>query len=450
MLTMAHARRVVQRGMAALTVVMVLFFIMALVAAYTNRNLVFEQRISANSYRATRALEAADAGVEWTIGLLNAGRVTATCNPPDPDQAAGLTDFRSRYLVGAQNVQTGEADAFGLPWGLVQANRVYPTCVIVDGAPRCACPALGQAAAAINVPDDGVATAFRITFRLFNDDTVRGGAIQLVSRGCSNPGNGETSCIAQVEDADAPPVVDGTTTVITTLGMVRALPVAPKATLTAGTTITATVPGELQISNSDFATGLTAHAGVSLTAAASSSFAGPAGSGNEGRIDSDATLANLSAQGADPWFRALFVLDAGSYQRQPAVVRLPCAAGCTRAQIAAALLLNPRNPIWADGDVTLGASAGGALDDLGTAADPMMLIVNGNLTISGDANVRGFAHANQITWSAPAATWDGALVSATSFTATSVATLRYDKAVLDTIRLRYGSFVRAPGGWNLF
>jgi len=31
-----------------------------------------------------------------------------------------------------------------------------------------------------------------------------------------------------------------------------------------------------------------------------------------------------------------------------------------------------------------------------------------------------------------------------------VATLRYDKAVLDTIRLGYGSFVRAPGGWNLF
>jgi hypothetical protein len=436
--------------MAALTVVMVLFFIMAMLAAYTNRNLVFEQRISANSYRATRALEAADAGVEWTIGMLNAGRITATCTPPDPDQAAGLTDFRSRYLVPAMNAQTGESDAFGLPWGLVQANRVYPTCVIVNGAPRCACPAVGEAAAGINVPDDGVATAFRITFRLFNDDTVRGGAIQLVARGCSNPGTGNTSCIAQAEDPNAPPVVDGTTSVITTLGLVRALPVAPKATLTAGTTITANAPGELQISNSDFTTGLTAHAGVSLSAAASSRFVGPAGTRSDGRIDSDATLANLSAQGADPWFRALFVLDAGSYQRQPAAVRLDCAAGCNRARIAAALVLNPRNPIWANGDVNLDAAAGGVVDDLGTAADPMMLIVTGNLTISGDATVRGFAHANQITWSAPAATWDGALVSATSFTATSVATLRYDKALLDTIRLRYGSFVRAPGGWNLF
>lgn len=439
-----------QHGMAALTVVMVLFFIMALVAAYTNRNLVFEQRISANSYRATRALEAADAGVEWTIGMLNAGRITATCMPPDPAQAAGLTDFRSRYLVPALNPQTGEMDAFGLAWGLVQANRVYPTCVIVNGAPRCACPALGQAAAAIDVPADGVATAFRITFRLFNDDTVRGGAIQMVTRGCSNPGNGGTSCIAQVDDPNAPPVVDGTTTVITTLGLVRALPVAPKAALTAGTTITANAPGELQVANADFSTGLTAHAGVSLTASASSRFVGPAGSGSDGRINSDATLADLSNLGADPWFRALFVLDAGSYQRQPAVVRLDCAAGCDRARIAAALVMNPRNPIWADGNVDLDAAAGGVVDDLGTAADPMMLVVNGNLTISGDAVIRGFAHANQVTWTAPAATWDGALVSATSFTATSVATLRYDKALLDTIRLRYGSFVRAPGGWNLF
>ena len=37
-----------------------------------------------------------------------------------------------------------------------------------------------------------------------------------------------------------------------------------------------------------------------------------------------------------------------------------------------------------------------------------------------------------------------------SFTANSVATLLYDKRLLDEIRLRYGSFVRAPGGWNLF
>ena len=429
------------RGVAALTVVMVLFFVMALVAAYTNRNLVFEQRISANSYRATRALEAADAGVEWTLAMLNGGRTTANCTVPAAGVAAGLTDFRSRYLVPSANETNGEG-AFELPWGLVPANRVYPACLIVNGAPRCICPAVGEAPAAINAPADGIGSAFRITFRLFHaGNIVRGGAVQFVSRGCANPGDANTGCYAQTDDL---PAVDGTTAVIATVGLVRALPVAPKAAITAGTTITAVAPGQLRVSNGDFASGLTARAG-GLIPTAGNQFIGPAGSSADGRVEGDGTLANLSAEGVEPWFRALFVMDTASYRRQPAVVRLDCAAGCTRADIANALLLNPRNPIWADGDVDIdGAGA------LGNAADPLMLIVTGTLTVSADATVTGFAHANQISWSAPAGTWNGALVATTAVNVTGVATVNYDKTVLDAIRLGYGSFVRVPGGWNLF
>ena len=66
-------------GMAALTVVMVLFFVMAMVAAYTNRSLIFEQRISANNYRATSAMNASEAGIEWGIAMINGGRVDDNC-----------------------------------------------------------------------------------------------------------------------------------------------------------------------------------------------------------------------------------------------------------------------------------------------------------------------------------------------------------------------------------
>ena len=432
-----------QRGVAALTVVMVLFFVMALVAAYTNRNLVFEQRVSANSYRATRALEAADAGVEWTLAMLNGGRATANCNVPGAGAAAGLTDFRSRYLVPALDPATGEQSAFELAWGQVAANRVYPACIIVNGVPRCICPAVGEAPADINAPADGIGSAFRITFRLFHGgNVVRGGAVQFVSRGCSSPGGGGTSCFAQNDNL---PQVDGTTSVITTVGLVRALPVAPKAAITAGTTITAIPPAQLLVSNGDFASGVTAHAG-GLIDAVGSQFIGPAGSGADGRIPNDATLNALSTvQGAEAWFRAMFVLDTATYQRQPAVVRVNCAAGCTSADITNALLLNPRNPIWAAGNVNIDAAGA-----LGTAADPMMLIVDGDLTVSGNADIRGFVHANQVSWTAADAELDGAIVALTDFAATGVATVRYDKAILDIIRLRYGSFVRVPGGWNLF
>ena len=54
-----HVRRVrPTRGAATLIVVMLLFFIMSMVAAYTSRNLIFEQRTSANQYRSSQAFEA--------------------------------------------------------------------------------------------------------------------------------------------------------------------------------------------------------------------------------------------------------------------------------------------------------------------------------------------------------------------------------------------------------
>lgn len=445
--TAAPATRRSGRGVAALTVVMVLFFVMALVAAYTNRNLLFEQRISANSYRATRALEAADAGVEWTLAMLNGGRVTANCTRPvaAAPGVAGLTDFRSRYLVPAASETFGEG-AFDLAWGQVPANRAYPACIIVDGNLRCVCPAVGEAVADINAPDDGVGSAFRVTFRLFNDDTPRGGAIQFITRGCANPGAGNTACFAQNDDQ---PGVDSATALITTVGLVRALPIAPKATLTVGGNLTGT--GLLRVGNGDFATGGTVHTGGILNTDGADELTGPAGSSDDGLVQENGQpvpngLWQLRQAGAEAWFRAQFVLDRASYQRQPATVRLDCAAGCNGAAIAAAVLLNPRNPIWAEGDVTLDAAGA-----LGTAADPVMLIVNGNLSISGNVQATGFVHAEQISWSAPnTASWDGALVARTSFDASSTATLRYSKPALDIIRLRYGSFVRAPGGWNLF
>ena len=63
----AHPRGRTQRGAASLVVVMVLFFIITLVAAYTSRNLLFEQRTSANQYRSTLAFETAEAGIEWAL-----------------------------------------------------------------------------------------------------------------------------------------------------------------------------------------------------------------------------------------------------------------------------------------------------------------------------------------------------------------------------------------------
>lgn len=427
-----------QRGIAALTVVMILFFVMAMVAAYTNRNLVFEQRISANSYRSNRALEAADAGVEWAVAMLNAGRVDANCQAT-ANNAFG--DFRSRYLVAsdnAVNVASGEG-GYTLQWGADLANRIYPACIIRDGALSCICPIAGAVAPAIGAPADGIGSAFRITF-ILPGNAVRAGAMQFTSRGCSNPGTGATSCFAQT---DAMPAVDGVSAALTTVGLIRALPIAPIAPLTSGGNIDATA-GKLLVTNFDSQTdGITVRTGGLLNDSATSEY-----SQLQAGVDTkQLAVPELLAAAAAPnegWFRALFGMDSTTYRQQPAVVRVPCPAGCTLAGLNNALAGYPRNPVWVDGDLNIDAAA-----NLGSAADPLMLIVTGTLTVSANATVRGFVHANRVQWNS-AATLEGALVSATTFTTTAVATLRYDKAALDTIRLRYGSFVRTPGSWNLF
>ncbi len=434
------------RGVAALTVVMILFFVMALVAAYTNRNLMFEQRISANSYRANRALEAADAGVEWTVAMLNAGRVNANCEAT-VDNAFG--DFRSRYLVRtdtAVNVVSGENQAngeggFSLQWAGVLANRIYPACVIRDGALSCICPLPGAALPAIGAPADGIGSAFRIAL-ILPGNAIRAGAMQFTARGCSNPGSGDRSCFAQRDDM---PEVDGVSAALATVGLLRALPVAPIAPLTAGGAVSDSGgAGKLVVSNFDTQTdGLTVRAGDAINVAVTSEFSELA-SGVDTKRAAVPELAAAAAAANDGWFRGLFGMDPASYRQQPAVVRVPCAAGCTLADLNDVLAGYPRNPIWVDGNLNIDTAA-----NLGSVANPLMLIVSGTLTVSANASIVGFVHANQVSWTS-LASLQGALVTKTTFTATGEARLSYSKPVLDTVRLEYGSFVRVPGGWNLF
>jgi PilX N-terminal len=428
-----------QRGIAALTVVMVLFFVMAMVAAYTNRNLIFEQRIATNSYRANRALQAVDGGVEWTLAQLNGGRINANCQP---STTVTDTDFRRRYHTDAPPNANGEG-GYDTAWADVSASRVYPACVNRDGVLSCICPTMGQAAPAIGGVADGLGSAFRVEF-IRPGNAVRPGAMEFATRGCASVGDGNSACTSQTHDAL--PTVDGLSGALTTVGLVRALPIAPIAPLTAGTSISITGGGTLNISNPDAATGLAAHAAnLPAPSAGVVVYQGPAGS-SVNAWWADPMLTTLRAEANDGWFRKMFGMDPATYQLQPAVRRVDCSAGCNSASLSNVLSGYPRNPIWVAGDLDLNTAG-----SLGTATDPVMLIVTGQLTISADIDIIGFVHANNIVWAAGAAAASvrGAMVAKDGFAAAGLATLDYDRAVLDIISLRYGSFVRAPGSWNL-
>ena len=440
--TRRPAYRALQRqGVATLTVVMILFFVMAMVAAYTNRNLIFEQRIATNSYRANRALEAADAGVEWTVAMLNGGRIGADCQP-----STSITDndFRHRYHTEHPNAPfdiNGKPGGYDVAWADVSDNRVYPACVNREAVLSCVCPSMGVAVAAIGGVADGLGSAFRIEF-LRPGNAVRLGAMMFAARGCASVGDGDSACTSQTHTTL--PTVDGLSGALTTVGLVRALPIPPIAALTAGTTITG---GTLNITNADATTGLAVHAGGSVpTASASVVYAGPAVSIGSTSLPDDATLTQLRAEASNGWFRKMFGMDPATYMRQPAVRIVDCTGGCTSANLTNVLLGYPRNPIWVAGNLNLDTAGA-----LGTAFDPVLLIVTGQLTISANASITGFVHADSIVWAATAAGASvlGAMVAKDTFAAASLATLTYDRAALDLISLRYGSFVRAPGSWNL-
>jgi hypothetical protein len=437
-----------RRGMATLTVVMVLFFILAMVAAYSNRTMLVEQRGASNTLRAAQAFEATDAGVEWALTQLNGPRLTSTCAS---SAALGDADFRSLYLTRVGD-GTYTVNTYGA------ANLYLPSCVANQGTWTCSCPSGAGAGASpsLALPPNGLGQAFRVNFvspvslNLNPATSVGPGLVQVLVQGCSNLGSGATSCIAPF--SATPPQVDAYNRAQVWLGLVRALPSRPRAALTAGTTVTVGPAATLTVTNGDDSTGLSVHVGNPIGAGGGPlQLAGPAGSPGNGRADNDAAL--LAVAGSrSTFFASIFGMDMDNYRRQPATVVVPCGVGgCTSADLADPLARYPGRVLWVDGDLNLDAAG-----TIGSASQPAMIVVTGNvprtLTLSAAVTYNGFLYADAVSWAAGAdnAVVHGAMVSATTFGAAVNATVAYDASILGTISNYYGSFVRVPGGTAQF
>ena len=445
-----------QSGMATLTVVMVLFFVMAMVSAYANRNLIFEQRVSSNNYRATTALAAAEAGIDWGIAMLNGGRITSNCTYPPA--AAGDLSFRDRYLQWQSN------GAYLInKWGGAPAvNEYRPSCIMTSAGWSCNCPTDSHT----TLPNLATeAPVFRLRM-LPGDGTVAApvgfpGQVIIQSRGCSNIGN-ETTAVGFPNVSTAChrsfdfslPDVDGFSDLQVTVGLLRALPLPPIAALTVGNTLTMAGANELKVSNTDPTTGVTVHAGAAIVAA-NAVVMGPPGSTADSRIATDAVLLaqSAAAPSADPTaqvplFQSLFGVDAATFSRQPAAVMVDCAGGCTSASITTLLANNPGRILWINGNIDLDTATAGT--PLGTPAQPAMLIASGDITLSANVVVNGLIYGRDITWQAGAAgsVVRGAMIASRNFQGNGAVAVAYDSTLLQRISLSYGSFVRVPGSWR--
>lgn len=418
-----HGRR--SQGVATLTVVMVLFFVVSMVAAYTSRNLVFEQRTSANQYRSTQALEAADAGLNWALTLLNSGRIDAACEP-SVDPAA--TTFRQRYLT--IDPSSGQVAAKLAPTG---GGPLMPSCVsdgsswtchcMTDGAPSVATPAGTQ-----------VYPAFRVKFE---NVAGRPGIVRIAVNGCTRNSDSCLNFPAEGQDNE------GRVTVNALVALKGGLTTQPTAPLTARGNVNFGGAALTAVNGAPTASGITVHAGGVVDKTGLVLVSGPGTPADQSVFDADATLAALDA---DRMFGNTFGMARTTYRDQPGAVQLSCGGGCSAATIRDAIALSPGRVFWLQGDLNIDSTG-----DIGSATAPVVLVVTGNVTFSAAATVYGLIYNQGTPWnSAGATTIRGALIAEGAVGGSSTATLVYDHDVLTRLRVTTGSFALVPGSWRDF
>lgn len=423
-----------QRGAATLIIVMLLFFVVSLAAAYASRNMIFEQRTSANQARSTQVIEAAEAGIEWTAAMLNSGAIDDNCQPTN---ALGATTFRQRYLItdGTTGFVTRALNATNV------AQNLWAACSFDGNDWQCRCPT-GTLAAG-DLPAGRAAFAVRFVNQPAAGVQTRPGLVRVEVNGCTS---NDLECLRYV---DATVLVNRChSTACALLGMYGGLRSTPAAALTARQGVNG---NGLQVINQDITTGgITVHSGGVVSAGIN--LVGMTGSPPASTLrQNDAVAFGWLDDDADGCthclFAATFGLRPSTYRQQMGAVQIDCSAGCTAADVNA-VLGNGRTRI-----VYLAGAAGGltisnAADSIGAANNPVVLVVEGTLTMSAGAagaTLTGAMYAGSLNI-------DGGTIRGTALVGTTVTasggTIVYDGAVLTRLRVTTGTYVRVPGSWR--
>ncbi len=422
-----RTRPFAQRGVASLVVVMILFFILALVAAYTNRNLIFEQRTATNQYRSTQALEAAQAGLEWALAMLNSSRITDACAP-----SLAITDptFRQRYLD--IHPDTGMVQAKLQSDGV---STLMPSCVFDGSNWNCHCPADGNPVVAAPA-GAGVFPAFRVRF--LASPAVKAGLVRIEVNGCTRL---DDTCLNFPSAAVAG---EGRASVQTYAALRSGLGAAPTAALTARESIDLGRAALAAFNTSTATTGITILAGGAVNPAGLRLESHPGTPADTTLLAGDAALAALSDE---RMFTNTFGALPAVYRQQPAALRPPCTAGvCNATQVRDLAAINPGRVIWVEGDLSI--DTGG---DVGSPTEPLVLVVDGNLSFSLPVDVYGLVYSRSTNWSmsGPGRIL-GAAVAEGRVSGSATTQIEYDRAVLNRLRFQTGSFVLVPGSWRDF
>lgn len=417
-----------QRGAAVLGVTLLMLVVLALMVGFASRNLMFEQRASANQVRSTVAFEAAEAGLEWAQALLNSGRpIGADCTP---SEEPGAASFRDRFLAYDATSQRFEPRT----WSDGSANvALQAACVLTDTGWSCACPNAGHPTL-VAPPVTGAHPAFLLRFVA----APRSGMVKVVAVGCDHFA---PACLPGLAGAAAG---DATAQTQVLLALAPALATTPIAALTARGDVTA--EGPLALANTDATSGgLTVHAGGHAALPLASLINVP---GSPASASVAANDAQLSAGDGEGLLTRWLGIDRARWRQLPNARVLRCPADCA-ADVALALGAgNPYPLLWIAGDLNLEGP-----NTVGSAEQPVMLVVEGQTRLSGGVQVHGVIVSLAAAWDTSGSTnarVQGALIALGSVVGTGAPTITFDAAVLARLHAQTGSFARVPGSWRDF
>jgi Tfp pilus assembly protein PilX len=426
-----RASRTRQRGAVTLLVAVVLLLGITFIVFFANRTVVFEQRTSANQVRSTKALQAAEAGIEWALAQLNTPvNLGSACTV-----AGGTALFRDNYL----NPADADPPVYGTASGAYSSAQ--PACVRQSaGGWSCSCPAGTSATVGAPTCDDttGACPKFVVRFERVQDpalgNTCASDATNCVMSTVKVTATGFT-------DTNTPP--DGTATVSQIVRTVPALATPPAAALTAKDTVD--ISGDITVTNTDPATnGITISSGGATTLSGSAAVATIAGTPPAASIY--ANDPTLSAMSDEQMFRTYFGVPKSEFRNMPTTKQITCGP-CHNADLDAAIS-GGANVVWVNGDLDLNANS-----NYGSARKPVIVTVTGNIQVNGNVNVYGIMYSQAAVWDnsgGGTATICGAAIAEGSFTGQGTPNTTYCPNVFKTLKGTTGSFEKVPGSWRDF
>lgn len=416
-----------QQGAATLIVVMALFLVMALLAAYANRSLLFEQRLSSSYFRASLAQETAEAGIEWTLAQLNSTAVDDNCQPA----ATGGTRFVDRYVQ--VDPQSRRIDTY--------VEQQIVDCVRDAANDRwiCHCPSPGTWAPPAPLVTASIAPSFLVTLARGG----RPGTIGVAVTGCTD--SVASNCALNASTYKKSREQQATVNLSSAFAFVSAVRTPPAAPLVASGQVTSagTGPAEgLGLHNTDAGS-----AGLLLVSG------GPVTGLQDTRLDSvpgtqpaQALRSSDNATANADLLWTFLGARAPTYFKHPALRTVTCTAGVDCGPTLAAAYDAGMRMVLVNGPLSLTSN-----QTLGSAASPMLIVANGAVTLNGPMQISGMLVAvGGLNWensSGMPSLVMGSVVVQGDVRTQGAVDIVYQQPIADQLRNRIGGFVRVPGGW---